>query len=154
LIDGTMHGQVLQDFLKSLADLPEDERDELMKKIIEKTATLDDPEIKRQLLEEILKNPENLSASALQELVKNVGELPPDLQKKLYQELLNKKDDLSPSVLEEIIRNSANVPQEVLMELLKSVDKLAPSTLAELAKHLNVLPDEVRSKLFSEMMMS
>ncbi|CAF3600523.1 unnamed protein product [Rotaria sp. Silwood1] len=154
LIDDTMHGQVLQNFLQSLNDVPADERDAILKKIIEKSAALDDPEMKRQLLEEILKNPSNLSASALQELVKNVGELPPDLQERLYAEILQKKDELSPSVLEEIIRNSANVPQAVLKELIKDVEKLAPSSLAELAKHLNVLPEEVRTKLLADVMNS
>ncbi|CAF1151697.1 unnamed protein product [Rotaria sordida] len=154
LIDDTMHGQVLQNFLQALNDVPANERDEILKKIIEKSSTLDDPEMKRQLLEEILKNPSNLSASALQELVKNVGELPPDLQERLYAEILQKKDELPPSVLEEIIRNSANVPQAVLTELLSSVDKLAPSSLAELAKHINVLPEEVRTKLLADVMNS
>ncbi|UJR26661.1 hypothetical protein I4U23_007978 [Adineta vaga] len=154
LVDPTMHGQVLQNFLHSLDDVPADQRDELLRKIIEKSSKLDDPEMKRQILEEILNNASNLSAGVFQELIKNVNDLPADLQERLFQEILLKKDDLPPSVLEEIIRNSAHVPQAVLKELLKSVDKLAPSSLAELARHLNVLPEELRAQLLADVMNS
>ncbi|CAF0766237.1 unnamed protein product [Adineta ricciae] len=154
LVDPTMHGQVLQNFLHALDDVPADQRDELLRKIIEKSSKLDDPEMKRQILEEILNNAANLSAGVFQELIKNVSDLPADLQERLFQEILQKKDDLPPSVLEEIIRNSAHVPQAVLTELLKSVDKLAPSSLAELARHMNNLPEELRNKLLADVMNS
>ncbi|CAF1010666.1 unnamed protein product [Adineta steineri] len=154
LVDPSMHGQVLQNFLHALDDVPAELRDELLRKIIEKSSKLDDPEMKRQILEEILKNPANLSAGVFQELIKNVHDLPADLQKRLFAEIVQRKDDLPPSVLEELIRNAAHVPQAVLAELLSSVEKLAPSSLAELAKHLNNLPEELRNKLLADVMNS
>ncbi|CAM4757594.1 unnamed protein product [Rotaria magnacalcarata] len=152
LIDETMHAQIVQNFAQALDGVPSEERDDLLKKIIERTSKLADPEIKRQLIEEFLRNPANLTANAFQELVRNAGDLPPDLQQRLFDQILERKDDLPPGVFEEILRQNANIPQAIISQLIGSVDKLAPSSLAELAKHLNVLPEEVRAKLLVDVM--
>ena len=181
-LDAKTKAKLMEKVLSTMNDLPDDERQKLLAKMLENSDDLN-PAMRTKLMDEMIKNLNQMPAAErekflagnaspfsdhrwqssvssglvndpdkkdlLKELMSS-GQLSGEMKTKLLEEMTKKP--INPSTLLDVLKQSADMTPEMLEKVLKSVEKMSAKELNELAKNLDDLPPAMKQRVMQEMM--
>ncbi|CAF0718314.1 unnamed protein product [Brachionus calyciflorus] len=149
-LDEEQRVKILRDVMEKLKP-GEDVPDSLMNELVKQMDSLPD-EIKSTVLDELKKSIEkgNISGDVLEQMMKNPNNLPKDLLQKVIENI----QQLAPEALKKFVENLDTLPEDLknkaVQDMLKNIDNMDPTVKKNLLKELVSKPNLIKDKKVME----